>query len=52
MSRQAPLVSVVAAAILVVLMGCQPQEPFYLKHVDNELQLLEGGGHRDRGSRR
>ena len=38
MSRQAPLVSVVAAVILVVLMGCRPQEPFYLKHVDNEAQ--------------
>ena len=42
MSRQAPLVSVVAAAILVVLMGCQPQEPFYLKHMDNEAQFWKG----------
>ncbi|MEN6450015.1 MAG: TolC family protein [Thermoguttaceae bacterium] len=37
MSRQAPWIKVTAAILLVIMTGCQPQMPFYLKHVDGDL---------------
>jgi len=42
MSRQAPHISVVVATILAALTGCHPQEPFYLKNVDNDLKYYKG----------
>jgi outer membrane protein TolC len=42
MSRQAPLFGVVVAAVLAGLAGCKPQEPFYLKNVDNDLAYYKG----------
>jgi outer membrane protein TolC len=42
MSRQAPLILVVLATVLVALTGCHPQEPFYLKNVDNDLEYYKG----------
>ncbi len=42
MIRQAPLIGLVMTAIYVVLTGCQPQQPFYLKNVDNEYQYYKG----------
>jgi outer membrane protein TolC len=42
MSRQAPLIGVVLTTILAALAGCHPQEPFYLKNVDNDLKYWKG----------
>ncbi len=42
MSRQTPFVGLVMAAVLVALTGCQPQQPFYLKHVDGDLAHYKG----------
>ena len=42
MSRQAPHIGVVVATILAALAGCHPQEPFYLKNVDNDLKYWKG----------
>ncbi len=43
MSRQAPWISVAAAALLGILSGCQPQMPFYLKQpADGELSHYIG----------
>ena len=42
MSRQAPNICVVMAAFCVVLNGCQPQQPFYLKNVDNDYLHYKG----------
>jgi outer membrane protein TolC len=42
MRRQAPLVSIVIAAVLAVLAGCHPQQPFYLKSVDCDLAHYKG----------
>jgi len=42
MSRQAPVVGRVLAAVLVALSGCQPQQPFYLRQVDSELAHYKG----------
>ncbi|MBU4270494.1 MAG: TolC family protein [Planctomycetes bacterium] len=42
MSRQPPLICVVMAAFCVVLTGCQPQQPFYLKNVDNDYLHYKG----------
>jgi outer membrane protein TolC len=42
MSRQTPLIGVVITTILIALVGCHPQEPFYLKNVDNDLQYYKG----------
>lgn len=42
MSRQTPLIGLVATTVLIALTGCHPQEPFYLKNVDNDLQYYKG----------
>lgn len=42
MSRQAPLITIVMATVLAALAGCHPQEPFYLKNVDNDLEYYKG----------
>ena len=42
MSRQTPLVGVVMTVVLAALTGCQPQQPFYLKHVDGDLAHYKG----------
>ena len=42
MSRQIPLVGVAMTVVLAVLAGCQPQQPFYLKHVDGDLAHYKG----------
>ena len=42
MRRQAPLVSIVITAVLAVLAGCHPQQPFYLKSVDCDLAHYKG----------
>lgn len=42
MSRQPPLIGIVMTAICVVLTGCQPQQPFYLKNVDNDYLHYKG----------
>ena len=42
MSRQAPLIGVVVTIVLAALAGCHPQEPFYLKNVDNDLAYYKG----------
>ncbi len=42
MSRKAPNICVVMAAFCVVLNGCQPQQPFYLKNVDNDYLHYKG----------
>ena len=38
MSRQAPLLGAVMTIVLAALAGCHPQEPFYLKNVDEDLR--------------
>ena len=42
MSRQPPHIVAFLAAVLAVLAGCRPQEPFYLKNVDNDLTYWKG----------
>ena len=42
MSRQAPPIGVVATIVLAALVGCHPQEPFYLKNVDNDQAYYMG----------
>ncbi|MBN1394246.1 MAG: TolC family protein [Pirellulales bacterium] len=42
MSRQAPIIGLVATAIFTVLSGCQPQQPFYLKKIDDEYLHYKG----------
>jgi outer membrane protein TolC len=42
MSRQAPHIGVLLATIVAALAGCHPQEPFYLKNVDNDLKYWKG----------
>ena len=42
MSRQAPHIGALVAMILAALVGCHPQEPFYLKNVDNDLKFWKG----------
>ncbi len=42
MSRQAPQIGAFLAALLALLAGCRPQEPFYLKNVDNDLKYWKG----------
>lgn len=42
MTRQIPLVGTAMALVLAALAGCQPQEPFYLKHVDGDLSYYKG----------
>jgi outer membrane protein TolC len=42
MRRQIPLIGVAMAVVLALLAGCQPQEPFYLKHVDGDLSHYKG----------
>ena len=42
MSRRPPLRRFVVSVALAVLAGCHPQEPFYLKKVDNDLAHYKG----------
>jgi outer membrane protein TolC len=42
MSRQPPHVGALLATFLAVLAGCHPQEPFYVKNVDNDLKYWKG----------
>lgn len=42
MSRRIPLFGMVPLGVLVLLVGCRPQEPFYLKKVDNDLAYYKG----------
>ena len=42
MSRHTPFVRLLAAALLAACAGCQPQQPFYLKHVDGDLSHYKG----------
>jgi len=42
MSRQPPLLGRMAMVVLAALAGCQPQQPFYLKHVDGDLAHYVG----------
>jgi outer membrane protein TolC len=42
MSRQAPLIGVALAMVVIALAGCHPQEPFYMKNVDNDFQYYKG----------
>ncbi len=42
MSRQIPFVGVVMTVVLAALTGCQPQQPFYFKHVDGDLAHYKG----------
>ena len=42
MSRHTPFVGVVMTVVLAALAGCQPQQPFYLKHVDCDLAHYKG----------
>jgi outer membrane protein TolC len=42
MSRYAPLVGFVLTAALIGLTGCQPQQPFYLHQVDEDLSHYKG----------
>lgn len=42
MSRQTPFVGRVLAAVLIASTGCGPQQPFYLRPVDNELAHYKG----------
>jgi outer membrane protein TolC len=42
MSRQAPPLGIVVAVLVALLTGCHPQEPFYLKNVDNDLRYWKG----------
>ena len=42
MSRQPPLLGLMAMVVLAALAGCQPQQPFYLKHVDCDLAHYKG----------
>ncbi len=41
-NRRDGTVGVVLGVILAVLVGCQPQQPFYLKHVDGDLAHYKG----------
>ncbi len=42
MSRQAPHFGILVATLLAALTGCHPEEPFYLKNVDNDLKYWKG----------
>jgi len=42
MSRHAPFLGVPILIALAVVVGCQPQQPFYFKHVDDELAHYKG----------
>ena len=42
MSRHAPFLGVPILIALAVLTGCQPQQPFYFKHVDDDLAHYKG----------
>ncbi len=42
MSRQVPPLGLVLAAVLAFLTGCQPQQPFYLHRVDDDLAHYKG----------
>ena len=42
MNRHIPLVRVAMTVLLAALTGCQPQQPFYLKHVDGDLAHYKG----------
>ena len=42
MSRHPPLLGRMAMVVLAALAGCQPQQPFYLKHVDGDLAHYVG----------
>ena len=42
MSRHPPLLGLLAMVVLAALAGCQPQQPFYLKHVDCDLAHYKG----------
>jgi len=42
MSRQTPFMNVAIVVVLAALSGCHPQQPFYLKNVDNDLAHYKG----------
>lgn len=42
MSRPSPKSGVFFTALIALLMGCQPQQPFYLKNVDNDQAYYKG----------
>ncbi|MEN6406817.1 MAG: TolC family protein [Thermoguttaceae bacterium] len=42
MSRRIPLIGMVPLGVLALLVGCRPQEPFYLKKVDCDLAYYKG----------
>ncbi len=42
MSRHTPVVGLAIAVGLIAFAGCEPQQPFYLKHVDGDLSHYKG----------
>ena len=42
MSRHVPSPGILLLIAFALLTGCQPQQPFYFKHVDNELAYYKG----------
>lgn len=42
MTRPAPLIGAFFSAFLALLTGCHPQQPFYLKNVDNDFDHYKG----------
>jgi hypothetical protein len=42
MSRHTPIVGLIIAVGLAAIVGCEPQQPFYLKHVDGDLSHYKG----------
>jgi outer membrane protein TolC len=42
MSRHIPLLVLLALPVLAALIGCQPQQPFYVKNVDGDLSYYKG----------
>ncbi len=42
MCRQVPLLAASTVVALAALLGCQPQQPFYFKHVDGDLEHYKG----------
>ena len=46
MNPHAPPSRAILAALLVALAGCQPQVPFYLGHVDDDLAYYQGAATR------
>ncbi len=42
MRRQGPLLAVSIVVAFTALFGCHPQQPFYFKHVDGDLDHYKG----------